>query len=713
MSEQEEYIFALDIGTRSLIGVVLVKEGETYEVLTSKVLYHSSRAMLDGQIHNVGQVADRCRQLISQIEAESGLKIKKVAVAAAGRALETLEITETIDFGRKKQISQDNVNALEFAAIQNARELLLAESERENTDYHFVGYSVREYRLDGMFLTDLYQQRGSKAEADLIVTFLPQIVVDSLLAVISELDLEISGLTLEPIAAARVVIPRDMYNFNLALVDIGAGTADIAVTRAGAMIGYGMVPVAGDEVTEKISENYLIDYHAAEEVKCKLGQNESFTVKNALGMATEIKSEEVYDIIAGQVESLAGMIAEEILKINQQAPRAVICIGGGSLTPGLTEKLAEFLNIEKARVGVRDAEDLRNIKGRISDISSTQTLTPIGIGIVADQNREKTIFTKVTLNKEEIRIFSLQQPLLRDALIAADVDPKTLHGRPGRGITCTINGEITTIPGSFGSPGKVKLNGEAVEIDDKVKNGDIIKFQPGQAGSDARARIKDVVNADQLKEIEIEVNGKAFVITSELKADGKSVNLDTRITDGMDIEFNLNPTIGETGQKFLGLDYTPENDFIEVIVSGEKKYLPQSEWLVTDGNIPLDIEKDIKPGDKLVIKRTEPVQTIKDFIIKDKPQEKIEIALNGSNLELPAVVKTVVVNGEEVAEDYKIAAGDQIDFINEKVTINEALQLIDYQLSDSMKNQAVVKINGQETDFTGELGSGDKLKIMF
>ncbi|MFN2363849.1 MAG: cell division protein FtsA, partial [Halarsenatibacteraceae bacterium] len=483
--EQEDYIFALDIGTRTLIGVLMVKEGEEYEVLTSKVIYHSTRAMMDGQIHNIQEVASRCSSLISDIEEESGLKIKKVALAAAGRALETVEVTGEIDFNQKKTITAEDVNALEFSAIQQAQEKVVEKSDKNSkADYHFVGYSVREFRLDDMFLTDLHQQRGSNIQADLIVTFLPQVVVDSLLAVINELGLEVSGLTLEPIAASKVVIPRDMYNFNLALVDIGAGTADIAVTKSGSMIGYGMVPVAGDEITEKIAEKYLIDYHSAEDIKCRLANSDKFEVKNAIGMTTEIKKEDVKEVISSQVESMAGMIAEKILKINNEPPKAVICIGGGSLTPDFTEKLAELLNLPPDRVGIRDADDLRNIKGKVKDIAGTQTITPIGIGIVADQNKEKTIFTRVSVNGEDVRLFSLQQPLVRDALISASVDPKSIQGRPGKGITCTVNGELKTIPGEFGSPGYVKLNGEEVELKNELKNGDTIEFKSGRKGSD-------------------------------------------------------------------------------------------------------------------------------------------------------------------------------------------------------------------------------------
>ncbi|MFW5873427.1 MAG: cell division protein FtsA [Bacillota bacterium] len=713
--EQEDYIFALDIGTRTLIGVLMVKEGEKYEVLTSRVIYHSTRAMMDGQIHNIQEVASRCSSLITDIEEESGLKIKKVALAAAGRALETVEVTGEIDFNQKKTVKAEDINALEFSAIQQAQEEVVKRSEKNSkADYHFVGYSVREFRLDDMFLTDLHQQRGSNIQADLIVTFLPQVVVDSLLAVINELGLEVSGLTLEPIAASKVVIPRDMYNFNLALVDIGAGTADIAVTKSGSMIGYGMVPVAGDEITEKIAEKYLIDYHSAEDIKCGLDNSDKFEVKNAIGMTTEIQKKDIIEVISGQIESMAGLIAEKILKINNEPPKAVICIGGGSLTPNFTEKLAELLNLPSDRVGIRDADDLRNIKGKVKDIAGTQTITPIGIGIIADQNKEKTIFTRVSVNGEDVRLFSLQQPLVRDALISASVDPKLIQGRPGKGITCTVNGELKTIPGEFGSPGYVKLNGEEVELNQELKNGDKIEFKSGRKGSDARARIKDLFSDDMLEEKVIQYQGENISIKPKIEVDGCLVESDLRVKDGMEIEFMPVKTIGQAIRNLLELDYIPENNYIKANISGKEKFLPRSEWFITDGSRPLDLSSPLKHKQNIEVKRMGKVETVNDLLnYLDFEKNKTELFFNGSRLVIDEKISSIKINGEEVSFNYKLKNEDSIEFVNKKLTVDQTLDIINYSLSDKMKENARIFINGEEGEFKDSLKTGDRIKLKF
>ena len=95
--------------------------------------------------------------------------------------------------------------------------------------YYCVGYSIAEERLDNVKIGSLVGQRGEEAQIEVIATFLPRMVVDSLQIVVESIGLEIASITLEPIAVANLVLNSAMRRLNLVLVDIGAGTSDIAV----------------------------------------------------------------------------------------------------------------------------------------------------------------------------------------------------------------------------------------------------------------------------------------------------------------------------------------------------------------------------------------------------------------------------------------------------------------------------------------------------
>ena len=83
---EKKLLFALDIGTRSIVGLIGEKTAEGIRVLGGVRHEHTTRAMLDGQIHDVPEVAKVIRAIKLKLENEFG-PLRQVAVAAAGRAL--------------------------------------------------------------------------------------------------------------------------------------------------------------------------------------------------------------------------------------------------------------------------------------------------------------------------------------------------------------------------------------------------------------------------------------------------------------------------------------------------------------------------------------------------------------------------------------------------------------------------------------------------
>lgn len=93
--------------------------------------------------------------------------------------------------------------------------------------------------------------------------------MDGLYAAVERAGLHVENLTLEPIAAINIAIPERFRLLNIALVDVGAGTSDISITKDGSIIAYGMIPAAGDELTECIAKHYLVDFQEADRMKCE------------------------------------------------------------------------------------------------------------------------------------------------------------------------------------------------------------------------------------------------------------------------------------------------------------------------------------------------------------------------------------------------------------------------------------------------------------
>ena len=183
----------------------------------------------------------------------------------------------------------------------------------------------------------------------MVATFLPSEVVDSLYAVMQKAGLEVASMTLEPIAALNAAIPADLRLLNLALVDIGAGTSDIAVCRDGSVVGYTMATVAGDEITEALMRACLLDFPTAEAMKLELGRSKSVSFTDILGLEQTLPAEELFSLLDGPIQALADEIAQRICQVNGGPPLPGRRRGSA---PTLCARVAAALGIDSKRAAL-------------------------------------------------------------------------------------------------------------------------------------------------------------------------------------------------------------------------------------------------------------------------------------------------------------------------------------------------------------------------
>ncbi|MBC7336002.1 MAG: hypothetical protein H5U01_06990, partial [Clostridia bacterium] len=152
--EAGEPIFALDIGTRVVVGVVVDRVADTWRIRAAAVEEHAQRSMFDGQIHDIPAVAAVVGRIKEKLEKKLKLGLREVAVAAAGRALRTQRARAGQRVPPGQGVSREAVLALELEAVQEALRLL-ARRDAAWHEYHCVGYSVVGYWLDGAAIGNL------------------------------------------------------------------------------------------------------------------------------------------------------------------------------------------------------------------------------------------------------------------------------------------------------------------------------------------------------------------------------------------------------------------------------------------------------------------------------------------------------------------------------------------------------------------------------
>ncbi|MGB9904638.1 MAG: cell division FtsA domain-containing protein, partial [Desulfotomaculales bacterium] len=501
-------VFALDIGTRTVIGIVGRKEGDKFRILAQEIIEHAGRSMYDGQIHDIPQVAEAVRKVKEGLEEKIGEKLKKAAIAAAGRALATSRTSVEQAINENLEIDESTVRNLEMVAVHKAQEML-AEGPGVNGRYYYVGHSVVSYFLDGFPISNLVGHRAKTIGADVLVTFLPASVVDSLFSVLSRVGLQPMNLTLEPIAAVDVLIPEGLRLLNLALVDIGAGTSDIAITKDGGVVAYGMVPVAGDEISEAIAQRCLVDFQTAERIKRRIKEGGEISYTDILGNEETVAAADLLGYLEPVLKRLAEEIATTILALNgNQPPKSVFCIGGGSQVPTLPERIAEKLGIGTRRVGLKDRTALAGLIPPEDDrAAGPEGVTVVGIAASAIKNAG-CAFIEVKINGQAHQVFNFPGLRVAHVLNQTDFTPLDLFARDGRDLKFFLNGREEVVRGELARPAMILVNGQGASLQTQIRHGDEISFFPARDGRDARAFVRDYLQPDLA--IEIALNGKPF-----------------------------------------------------------------------------------------------------------------------------------------------------------------------------------------------------------
>ena len=285
---------------------------------------------------------------------------------------------------------------------------------------------------------NLEGHKAREVACDLIATFLPDDVVDGLYKAVGVAGLEVANLTLEPIAAIQVAIPQMYRMLNIALVDVGAGTSDISITRDGSIIAYGMIPVAGDALTEIIAQNCLVDFNTAEQIKRQSGEKEEVEYKDIMGLPQVITREQVAALIKPVVDQMTGQVADKIKELNgDKSVSAVFVVGGGGMIAGYTQSLAEHLGIQRERVAVRGQEVMQQIEFLKEDAKKDSLMvTPIGICLSFYEQSNSFIF--VYFNKQRIKIYDNNHLAVVDAAVQAEFPNDGLFPKRGKELNFTI-----------------------------------------------------------------------------------------------------------------------------------------------------------------------------------------------------------------------------------------------------------------------------------
>ena len=459
----EKLVFGLDIGTRSIVGTVGYKVEDQFYIVAQRVREHETRSMLDGQIHDIGRVGATISQVKKELEEVVGVRLTDVCIAAAGRVLKTVNVHTEQIFEEEKEITPEDIYELNSKGIEAAYEEL-GGTEDSGVKFYCVGYSVVRYYMNQYVIGNLENHRTNQIGVDLIATFLPQDVVDGLYKAVEQAELEVVNLTLEPIAAIQVAIPEMYRMLNIGLVDVGAGTSDISITQGGSIIAYGMIPIAGDALTEAVAQYCLVDFVTAEQIKRDCCDKEEIAYQDIMGLTQTVTREKMLEVIKPVIVSMTEQVSDKIRELNgDKSVSAVFVVGGGGKIPGYTDALSMHLDIPRERVALRGKEVMEKVHFLERETEKDSLLvTPIGICLSFYEQSNSFIF--VTFNNHRIKLYDNSKLAVVDAAMHSEFPNEDLFPKRGRELRFTVDGKSRMIRGELGEASVITVNGAPADI---------------------------------------------------------------------------------------------------------------------------------------------------------------------------------------------------------------------------------------------------------
>lgn len=670
-------VFGLDIGTRNVIGTVGYKnEDDEFIVVAQYIKEHETRAMLDGQIHDIGRVARTLNVVKTELEQQIGQPLTEVCIAAAGRVLKTITTHVEYDYAEESVVTGEDIHTLELLGIEKAQEAL---KENNDTKYKFycVGYSVVKYYLNEELFISIEGHKANKIGCDIIVTFLPEDVVDGLYAAVGQIGLTVANMTLEPIAAINVAIPENYRMLNIALVDVGAGTSDISITRDGSIVAYGMIPYAGDELTEVIVQHYLVDFKTAESIKLSSTIDDEVTYKDIMSIEHTIPSSDVWEVVAPVVEKITTEVASKIKELNGgETVSACFVVGGGGKVHGFTEGLAKRLDIPEERVALRGEEVLGEVIFQQEEMAKDPLLvTPIGICL--NYYEQKNNFIMVRFNGERLKLYDNNRLTIVDAALQAGFPNDQLFPKRGTPINFTVNGSSRIARGEAGEAAIVKMNGRPANINTPLEPNSEITIEPSTSGAPAVYTVGQLEEYNTSK-LTFQINGRTVVCPKFVQVNGSLEPEDYEIQEGDVIETRNFYTVSQIAE------------FMDVVIDDDQEILVNNreatmdtlvyenfsiEWSIDEYGLARDQRSDY--GGETVGSENKAYETLNvddDFVADVSSLEESEntegapatdesgnqenISANGNNAETEAegrviFAKTPALEAEERARQEK------------------------------------------------------------
>lgn len=376
MQEHNQHFVGLDIGTKTVKCVV--GSLDTQDNGKISIIGHGTSVnlgMRKGVVAHVDDVANAVVEAINHAEQVSGVPIRSAMVNVNGAHVSGFNSKGVVAISAvNKEISESDKDRVEEAAT-----IIKLPPNRE-----IIQIFAKNYRIDGQDnIKDPVGMQGIRLEVDTHIVTAIKSNLKNIDLVLEKAKILPNRYTPSGLAAAEAVLTRQQKEAGTLLVDIGAGTTNLAIIEDGEVQYVGVIPVGGTYLTNDLAIGLKTDLDIAEIVKLQhagLGEKAKIgTVSVSLNKKSyTFDAEDISDITEARVEELFELIEKELKKIHksQKLPGGIVLVGGMSKLPGIADFAKEKLQLA-SRVG-----KLQSVGGLADVVADPLYATAVGLMVL-------------------------------------------------------------------------------------------------------------------------------------------------------------------------------------------------------------------------------------------------------------------------------------------------------------------------------------------
>ena len=370
--EYKDLIVGLDIGTAKVMAVVAEVQADG-ELRIAGLGVAPSHGLKRGVVVNIDATVASIQQALKEAEMMADCKITRVYTGITGSHIRGQNSTGMVIVRDKEVTPVDVARVVETAKainIPNDQRLLLVEPQ--------------EFVIDGHEVKEPVGMSGGRLEVKVHIATGAQSAAENIVKCVRRCGLEVEQLVLNPAASALSVLTADEKDLGVAVVDIGAGTTDVAIFTDGAIRHTAVIPIAGDLITSDIAMALRTPTKDAEEIKVEHGVAKQLLADPVEQLEVPGLGDRAPRMLSRQ--ALAGVIeprVEEIFSLVHQVIResgyeellssGIVLTGGSAVMPGMVE-LAEDIFLKPVRKG------LPTYGGALYDmVASPRSATAMGL----------------------------------------------------------------------------------------------------------------------------------------------------------------------------------------------------------------------------------------------------------------------------------------------------------------------------------------------